>query len=150
MRRALLLPIAAAALACVVGAAAATEAWQRSLMQAAPQVLWHVSAPIVGDFNCDGRPDRVVLGLGAGNEVLLAAFLRGDDQPPVLIRWREDKRERPLLRLQLEDGQAAGDRAPEGYRRSDHCAAFGVTDDEVDALHFYWNHKRKKLSSWSQ
>ena len=143
--------LAACVLACVAATAQGSEpAWQSALMKAAPRAMWHLPSALVGDFNCDGRPDRIVLGLGPGNEVLLAAFFRGDDEPPTLIRWKETLRERPLLRLQLDDLKPLLQRAPEGYRASKECATFSLSDDEVDALHFYWNHKRKKLSSWSQ
>ena len=141
------------ALACAAASANTSTGepvWQTTLMKRVPRAMWHLPSALVGDFNCDGKPDRIVLGLGPGNEVLLAAFFNGDDKPPTLLRWKETLRERPLLRLQLDSPRIALKPAPEGYRASAQCATFSLSDDEVDALHFYWNHKRKKLSSWSE
>lgn len=35
-----------------------------------------------------------------------------------------------------------------GFRRSKTCSAFALVDGECDSIHFYWNHKARRLQWW--
>ena len=118
--------------------------------QAGPRV-----APLIVDIDCDGKPDKVSLSQSTESAKVRVIFGNRLHKPATFSfnasRGRPDAFCTLPVRVQAEsldyDPSEAVGKIP-GFQRSKTCLAFALADDQCDSLHFYWNHKTKKLEWW--
>ena len=108
------------------------------------------------DVDGDGRPDSIRL---VRQNAGVSVVVRYGDPRRTSQRWyfpadaqREDAVCSPAARLQVESqdydpSQALGEPLP-GFVRSKTRKAFRLVDRLCDSIHFFWNHKTKRLDWW--
>ncbi|MBC1262359.1 hypothetical protein FQK07_14060 [Synechococcus sp. BSF8S] len=119
-----------------------------------PNIRWHVSSVVWGDFSCRGLPQAALAGETAG-VMHVAIFRTGPRLPPDVLEFSVPLRSPtssqlqviPLKRLARMARLAAGG-FPDGLRPQAPCDAIRIDDSEVDAAYIYWNYNSKRFSSW--
>ncbi|HTX60624.1 MAG TPA: hypothetical protein VMH02_13220 [Verrucomicrobiae bacterium] len=143
MRRAAALLLAAA---FALGAPAFVGAAQTAL----------ASTTLNLDLDGDGVPDRVTLTQGNGEAIVRVAFA-ARSHPAQRFSFpvdpgREDAVCALPVRLRAEsldyDPAPALGAALEGFVRSKTAHGFALVDERCDAIHFYWNHRTRRLAWW--
>lgn len=127
--------------------------WVDAARRFLPEVTWRGDTVVAGDFRCDGREDRALLGT-TESEIVLAVFARGSRKPPEVLRYSAEVRD-PLFAelvvesLERDPADAELTQRP-GFRYSKTCRGLRLEDGKVDAAHIYWNHRDRKFSDWSR
>jgi hypothetical protein len=126
----------------------------RVLATARPEVRWSAATGLKGDFDCDGQPDQAFLGR-AGGRVYVGVVRSGHRMPEILdfaVNPGVQEAicaEPAVLRIESLDydpAKAVGE-IP-GFRRSKTCKGLRLEGGECDSVHFFWNHKTKRLEWW--
>jgi hypothetical protein len=114
---------------------------------------WNTSSAKMADFDCDGKPDMVLLGSEKDTVVVGVVWGAQSKQPQVLVfpsgRQTQNgfcsnpkKIETVPLDCQSDSGPLPGCRAAAG------CKAFSIPDNGCDAFYFYWDSSRDGVSWW--
>jgi hypothetical protein len=127
------------------------------LTRADSTVVWTVGFAVVGDIDCDGRPDTAVVGR-AGDNVQVGIVFGALKSPHIatipVAPEAQGALPTPEVRLAPEDidyDPASDEDGPgplEGFRRSATCIGLNLSDGETDSMHMYWNHERGLLDWW--
>jgi len=114
------------------------------------------NASISVDLDGDRKPDTVLLRQGANSVVVLVRF--GDrSKKEEQFRFtvdpgREDAVCKLPVRLRIEpldyDLTAALGESLPGFVRSKSHNGFAIVDEACDSIHFFWNHRTKRLEWW--
>jgi hypothetical protein len=88
------------------------------------------------------------------SEIVVAVFLNGLVKKPSLLRYSASFRDSSTVKLAIEDGEfdvtefkeILGE-IPDGLRSSKSCKWLNLSDEKIDSVHIYWNHKTKRLSA---
>jgi hypothetical protein len=111
---------------------------------------------VVGDINCDGKPDSAEI-IKSSNTVTLRAILNdGTKTNELSFGLGQPNRQDALCGLNptlkkeklaedLSDGLGQN---PPGYKPSPSCIGLNIDDGDCDSIHIYWNHQTKKLDWW--
>jgi len=108
------------------------------------------------DADCDGKPDQVFLSQddrAASVRVVFGEVKRR----PAQFRFEASRSSQDAvctMPVHVESESLDYDPSKEGvgelpgFRRSKTCSAFALVDGECDSIHFYWNHKARRLQWW--
>lgn len=147
-------------LICVALCFSSITSWANSAVfdaakKHASQMSWQTTSAQIGDFNCKGRKQHAIMATTASN-ISVAVFLDGLDKKPVILKFDVGSRQPEFVKLTIEslDGNANEFKemlgsVPSGLRFSKICKGLNLSDDRVDTLHIYWNHKVKRFDFWS-
>lgn len=124
-----------------------------ALQKARPAVRWDRQTERRADITCDGRPDRIAVGYGRDGSVWVGVLPTGGRivtrRFPVADASQAAFCAIPVsLQVYARDCSAAEDGRLPGCSDHPACAAFAVTDERCDALHFYWHVEDGKLLWW--
>ena len=119
-----------------------------------PNLTWQEESVLVGDFSCHGNQEFAIL--GTSREVIaVAIFLRGLDSKPEVLEYSTRVRNASYAILTVEPFGSSLEAIesdigyiPEGMRPSTSCTGLGMSDQEIDAAHIYWNHEQQRFSDW--
>ena len=124
---------------------------ESALQKANPLVNWNVESAKRADFDCDGKPDTVMLG-------------SEKDRAVVGIVWGAPKHEQILtfpVGTATQDGFSSQPKTIEvhpldcktedglplpGCKAVPDCKIFSVPDDQSDTFNFYWDSSRGRLA----
>lgn len=153
----------AAALVCsVLPALASAEqdiggnAVRAAALKFAGSVTWRADTVIASDFSCMGKVQPAILG-ASPDQILVAIFTNGLDQPPELLRFDAGDRNILASKIRIDDSTLSvaeitgvSGAAPVGYRQSSTCHGVRLSDDSSEAAHIYWDHDHQRFDSWTQ
>ena len=132
-----------------------------------PAVEWKQESIVSLDFTCRGKRDFAIFGVAESEDVqskvrtnpkesasaVVAVFSSGLRRKPQVFRSSVTNTE--FSRLTIEDNDLTTEdfkgiigEVPEGYVFSKTCKSLNLADGERDALHIYWNKKRKIIGVW--
>ena len=120
-----------------------------------PNINWQKGSAVTGNFSCREKAELAILGVSE-SEIVVAVFLNGLVKKPSLLRYSASFRDSSTVKLAIEDGEfdvtefkeILGE-IPDGLRSSKSCKWLNLSDEKIDSVHIYWNHKTKRLSAWS-
>ena len=119
-----------------------------------PGVTWKGESIVVGNFSCQGRVERAILGT-TKSEIVVAVFLGGLSKPPKVLRYSAKTRDPSTSELEIEDGdfdpkefESEVGYIPDGLRPSKTCKGLNLSDGKIDSAHIYWNHNAKQFNDW--
>ena len=135
-------------------AAAQTSSIDMAAARFHPQIEWHSTSALSGDFSCEGRSDQAIAGISQ-NDIVVAVFTRGLEASPQLLRFSSSSRERAVLELAAENmnfdtrkmTQMLGE-MPAGMRPSSTCKGIHLIKGKSDSIHIYWNHDKRLFDYW--
>lgn len=143
--------------------AAAAPAWAQdgkavaaAASQFAGDIVWRPASVLDADFSCSGKTEHAILGTSL-TEIVVGIFTDGLARPPALVRFTAQNRHPLALKINLEANdlradelqEMAGD-VPSGYQVRPDCFSVRLSDDQIDAVHIYWDHTNRQFGSWSQ
>lgn len=115
-----------------------------------PWVRWRPASGVTADFRCLGRKEQAILGV-TDTEIVIAIFLKGTKNAPLLLRYSAAARDASQAKLTLESMDYSPDQeiGPlPGFRRSRTCKGLNLADDKIDSAHIYWNHDARRFDDW--
>ena len=138
------------------GQVADSSAVRAAALKFAGGVAWRADTVIASDFSCTGKVQQAILG-ALPDEILVAIFTHGLDQPPEVLRFDAGDRNILASKIRVDDyamsvAEIAGvsGAAPVGYRQSTTCHGVRLSDDSSEAAHIYWDHDHQRFDSWAQ
>ena len=142
-------------LALAGGGEAHSPAPLRAVVAYAPDVKWESISELAADLDCDGRPDRALLGRHSGT--IYVGVLLSSKREPQLFGFAVDPgiqnaicAEPAVLTIESldYDPKEEGVGPIAGFRRSKRCKGLRLEGGECDSIHFFWNHKTRRLEWW--
>ena len=111
---------------------------------------------VVGDINCDGKPDSAEIVKTASTVTLKVTLNDGTKANELSFGLGQPDRQDALCGVTpiLKDEKLADDLSdalgqnPQGYKASPHCVGLNISDGDCDSIHVYWNHQTKMLNWW--
>lgn len=140
---------------CVACAQLSVPSALNALRKLRPTADWNTGSAKMADFDCDGRPDMVLLGSEKNSVVVGVVWAAQSKQPQILVfpSGRQAQNafcsipkaiETVPLDCQTEAGPLPGCRAAAG------CKAFSIPDNGCEAFYFYWDSSRLGVSWWKR
>lgn len=130
----------------------------KQLNAAQPGVRWDIRSIRTEDINCDGQPDRAVVGYGRKRSVWIGVvtdlngsqrdsvttlkFRRGNGSQDSVCKIPVRLETAPVNCSHRESGPLPGCRPIAG------CFQLSLVDQTCDAVNFYWNMDEKRLVWW--
>ena len=138
---------------CVASAQVSGPSALNALRKLRPTADWNTGSVKMADFDCDGRPDMVLLGYEKDTVVVGVVWAAQSKQPQILAFPSGRKTQNGFcskpetieivpLDCQTDAGPLPGCRAAPG------CKAFSIPDSGCDAFYFYWDASRVGVSWW--
>ena len=117
------------------------------------EIKWNASSAMVGDFDCDGKPDTVVLG-AQGNKVAVGVVWGNRVKNPDVFNFSVSGARQGAfcampkrVEVYAHDCDSGNGMLP-GCKSSRSCKDFAVVDDACDSFNFYWDVEHKQLAWW--
>ncbi len=154
--RTILFGVSLAMLTIAGGGEAYSAAVLRAVEAYAPDVKWQAISELAADLDCDGRPDHALLGRHSGN-VYVGVVLSSERKPQVLGFAVDPGIQNAICAepavlsvesLDYDPPEEMGSIAVAGFRRSKRCKGLRLEGGECDSIHFFWNHKTRRLEWW--
>ena len=116
-----------------------------------PGVTWQSESVISGDFTCRGRMEPAILGVTA-HEIVVIVFINGLQNKPETLHDKVHSAADAELTIESLDYDPIVQVRKElqGFVRSKVCNGLKITDNHVESLHVYWNHKDNQFDWWSR
>ena len=135
-------------------AVAQTVSVDAAVARYVPQVDWHPSSALTGDFSCQGKQEQAIAGV-TRSEVVVAIFLHGLDSTPQVLRYASTAKGRNAIEMVAERQdfdvrrmeQMLGE-VPSGMRPSKTCKGIHLINGKSDSIHIYWNHDKRIFDYW--
>jgi hypothetical protein len=143
------------AVQCLASAQVSGPTALNALRKMRPTTDWNTGSAKMADFDCDGRPDMVLLGSEKNTVVVGVVWAAQSKQPQILVFPSGRQAQNSFcsnpksveivpLDCQTDAGPLPGCRAAAG------CKAFSVADTGCDAFYFYWDASRLGVSWWKR
>jgi hypothetical protein len=113
-------------------------------------------AKLLLDLDGDGKADTVLLYQNRTTATVVVRFANPSEELQHLTFGVDPNRENALCRLPVhlraesldyDIADATGEQIP-GFVRSKNGKGFALVDGACDSMHFFWNHRTKRLQWW--
>jgi hypothetical protein len=113
-------------------------------------------ARLLLDLEGDGKADTVLLYQNRTSATVVVRFADPSEKPQHFTFGVDPSRENALCRmparlqaesLDYDSTGATGEQIP-GFVRSKDGKGFALVDGACDSIHFFWNHRTKRLQWW--
>lgn len=150
--------VVAVVVACLVAAGSPALAQEtpavRTLATYGPDILWQPDSELIGDIDCDGRPDQALLGR-RDDRVFVGVIVSSKPRPEILgftVGGAVHDAICPgpamltIESLDYDPKKTIG--RLDGFKRSKRCKGLRLSSGRCSSIRFFWNHKTDELDWW--